>query len=86
MKAISRTTCQYQTKRKDDSELQHALTHLTTKHAAIGYGQCCYRPWDKGNTCNHKKIYRVYTDMKLNTRRRSEKRLSARVLQPLNVP
>ena len=66
--------------------MQDALTHLTTKHAAIGYWQCCYRLWDKGYTWNHKKIYRVYTDMKLNIRRRSKKRLPARVLQPLNVP
>jgi len=86
MIGISRTTCQYQKKRKDDTELQDALTHLTTKHAAIGYWQCCYRLWDKGYTWNHKKIYRVYTDMKITIRRRSKKRLPARVLQPLNVP
>jgi len=83
MIGISRTTCQYQ--KKDDSELQDALTHLTTKHTAIGYLQCCYCLWDKGYTWNHKKIYRVYTDMKLNIRRRCKKRLPARVLQPLNV-
>jgi len=34
---ISRTTCQYQAKPKDDKEVQDALTALTTKHAAIGY-------------------------------------------------
>lgn len=83
---ISRTTCQYQVKRKDDTELQDALTALTNKHAAIGYWQCCYRLWKKGYTWNHKKIYRVYTEMKLNIRRRAKKRLPARILQPLNVP
>jgi len=86
MIGISRTTCQYKAKKKDDKALQDVLTHLTTKHAAIGYWQCCYRLWDKGYTWNHKKIYRVYTDMKLNIRRRSKKRLPARVQQPLNVP
>lgn len=35
---ISRTTCQYQTKPKDDQDLQEALTVLTTKHASIGFG------------------------------------------------
>jgi putative transposase len=83
---ISRTTCQYQAKLKDDQEVQEALTTLTTKHASIGYWQCCYRLWNKGHLWNHKKIYRVYTDMKLNIRRRAKKRLPERVKQTLSVP
>jgi putative transposase len=83
---ISRTTYQYKAKSKDDSELQTALTELTDKHAAIGYWQCCHRLWNKGYTWNHKRIYRVYTDMKLNIRRRAKKRLPERVKQPLSVP
>ena len=86
MIGISRTTCQYKAKVKDDSEVQDALSVLTTKHAAIGYWQCCYRLWNKGYEWNHKKIYRVYTDMKLNIRRRSKKRLPERIKQPLTVP
>lgn len=83
---ISRTTCQYNPKAKDDSELQSALTTLTTQHAAIGFWQCCYRLWNKGYSWNHKRIYRVYTDMKLNIRRRAKKRLPERVKQPLGIP
>lgn len=83
---ISRTTCQYQAKPKDDQDLQEALTALTTKHASIGYWQCCYRLWNKGYLWNHKKIYRVYTSMKLNIRRRAKKRLPERVKQQLSVP
>jgi len=83
---ISRTTCQYKAKPKNDSELQDALTALTTKHVAIGYWQCCYRLWNKGYCWNHKRIYRVYTDMKLNIRRRAKKRLPERVKQALMVP
>lgn len=83
---ISRTTCQYKAKPKNDSELQDALTALTTKHVAIGYWQCCYRLWNKGHCWNHKRIYRVYTDMKLNIRRRAKKRLPERVKQALMVP
>ena len=83
---ISRTTYQYKAKLKDDSELQTALTALTDKHVAIGYWQCCHRLWDKGYNWNHKRIYRVYTDMKLNIRRRAKKRLPERVKQPLAVP
>lgn len=83
---ISRTTCQYQAKPKDDQDLQEALTALTTKHASIGYWQCCYRLWNKGYLWNHKRIYRVYTHMKLNIRRRAKKRIPERVKQQLSVP
>jgi putative transposase len=83
---ISRTTCQYKSRPKDDSEVQAVLTALTTKHAAIGFWQCCYRMWNKGHWWNHKRIYRVYTDMKLNIRRRSKRRLPERVKQPLTIP
>lgn len=83
---LSRSTYQYKTKSKDDTEIQDALTTLTTKHAAIGFWQCCYRLWNKGHQWNHKRIYRVYTTMKLNIRRRAKKRLPERVKQPLRVP
>ena len=83
---MSRTSYQYKRKPKDDSEVQEALTGLTTRHAAIGFWQCCYRLWNKDYHWNHKKIYRVYTEMKLNIRRRSKKRLPDRVKQPLLVP
>lgn len=80
---ISRSSYQYKRKPKDDSEVQTALTFLTDKHAAIGYWQCCYRLWNKGYSWNHKRIYRVYTDMRLNIRRRAKKRLPQRIKQPL---
>lgn len=83
---LSRTTYQYKRKAKDDGEVQEALTILTTRHPAVGYWQCCYRLWNKGHQWNHKGIYRVYTDMKLNIRRRAKKRLPERVKQPLSVP
>ena len=83
---LSRTTYQYKRKAKDDGEVQEALTTLTTRHPAIGYWQCCYRLWNKGHQWNHKRIYRVYTEMKLNIRRRAKKRLPQRVKQPLTIP
>lgn len=84
--AVSRSSYQYEIKPKDDSVLQDALAELTTKHVAIGYWQCCYRLWNKGYSWNHKKIYRIYTQMKLNIRRKAKRRLPQRVKQPLLVP
>lgn len=83
---MSRTSYQYKAKLKDDTELQAALTDLTTQHVSIGFWQCCYRLWNKGHWWNHKRIYRVYTDMKLNIRRRAKRRLPERVKEPLTTP
>jgi len=83
---MSRTSYQYKAKPKDDTALQIALANLTTTHVAIGFWQCCYRLWNKGHWWNHKRIYRVYTDMKLNIRRRAKRRLPERVKQPLTIP
>jgi putative transposase len=83
---ISRTTYQYSRKSKDDTWVQNALTELTNKHVAIGFWQCYYRLWNKGYRWNHKRIYRIYTAMKLNIRRRSKKRLPERIKQPLIIP
>lgn len=83
---MSRTSCRYKVKPKDDAELQTALTELTTKHVAIGFWQCCYRLWNRGHWWNHKRIYRVYTEMNLNIRRRAKRRLPERVKAPLVIP
>jgi putative transposase len=83
---LSRTSYQYKRKAKDDGALQEALTALVTRHPSIGFWQCCYRLSNKGHQWNHKRIYRVYTEMKLNIRRRAKKRLPERVKQPLTIP
>lgn len=83
---ISRTTCQYQKRMKLDQPIQDALTTLVARHPAIGFWQSCYRLWNQGHAWNHKRIYRVYTTMKLNIRRRAKKRLPERVKQALAVP
>src|SRR5690606_8922627 len=45
-----------------------------------------YRLKNKGENINHKRLYRVYTAMHLNIRRRSKKRLPERVKLPLVLP
>lgn len=80
------STYHYKLKAKDDIELQDALTALTVKHPAIGFWQSYYRLRRRGHPWNHKRLYRVYTTMKLNIRRRAKKRLPERIKLPLSVP
>lgn len=86
MVGIPRSSYRYQSKPKDDAPVAEVLTALTEKHADIGFWQCFYRIRNKGYQWNHKKVYRIYTAMKLNIRRKAKKRIPARVREALGVP
>ena len=72
-------------KRTDDNVIE-GLTAMTEKHPSIGFWQCYFRLRKQGLADNHKRMYRIYTSMKLNIRRRVKKRLPARVKQMLYQP
>ena len=83
---LSRTSYQYKNKPKNDSALQDALTSIIDKHPSIGFWQSFHRLRNRGLPWNHKRVRRVYRQMKLNIRRRAKKRLPERVKQPLVIP
>lgn len=69
-----------------DEMIIEALSTLVEKHPSIGFWKCYHRLRRAGYSWNHKRVYRVYTTMKLNIRRRAKKRLPTRVKQPLELP
>lgn len=71
---------------RDDSSLIEALHHLVEKHPTIGFWKCYYRLRRKGYGCNHKRLYRVYTLLRLNVRRKARRRVPQRIKQPLLIP
>lgn len=83
---LPRSTCIYIKKPKQDEEIIDALTSLIAKHPSIGFWMSFYRLRLLGYKWNHKRVYRVYTGLKLNIRRRAKKRLPARVKQELFQP
>jgi putative transposase len=83
---LQRTTVQYTRKVRVDEDVIDQLNSLIVKHPAIGFWQSYHRIRSKGLVWNHKRVYRVYTELKLNIRRRSKKRLPARVKQALYQP
>ena len=83
---LSRNIASYVPQPKDDTKIIQALEDLIGKHPAIGFWSCYYRLRRQGNTWNHKRVYKIYTAMHLNIRRRSKKRIPARVKQALSQP
>ncbi len=78
---LPQSSSRYKHKPKKDDALISELQLLVDKHPSIGLWQSYYHIRRKGFNWNHKRMYRVYTNMKLNVRRRYKKRLLARVKQ-----
>jgi len=84
--SVPRGTHQYIPKSKNDTPVINELQALVARHPAIGFWQSYFRIRRKGLVWNHKRVYRVYTGLQLNIRRRFKKRLPARVKQALFQP
>ena len=84
--SIPRTTRQYKPVPKADDEVIEQLHAVIEKHPSIGFWQCFHRLRLAGFQWNHKRVYRIYTQLQMNIRRRSKKRLPARVKQALFAP
>lgn len=76
----------YYQSRKDDSGVITALQELAAAHPIYGFRKLFACLKRAGKLWNHKKVYRIYKLLKLNKKRRSKRRLPARVKQPLLEP
>jgi putative transposase len=83
---MPRSTFSYKAVSKNDNAVIEQLQQLVDKYPSIGFWQSYYRIRRQGFIWNHKRVYRVYTELKLNIRRRYRKRLPARVKQTLFKP
>jgi putative transposase len=86
MMNLPRSNFSYKPVVKEDCKYIKKLNELVQQHVSIGFWQSYYRIRKSGEVINHKKLYRIYTSMKLNIRRRSRKRLPARLKQELFKP
>jgi len=68
-----------------DAPVIAALTTLVAEKNRWGFWKCCDRLRNLGYPWNHKRLWRVYCQLRLNLPRRTKKRLAARPRQPLVV-
>lgn len=71
---LSRSSRRYVAKRPDDRPDIEALTALVEKHQRYGFRKLFILLRQAGSPWNHKRVWRVYCEMKLNMRRRYKKR------------
>jgi putative transposase len=83
---LSRSVFHYQAKRPDDSELEKELLDLAGRKPRWGFGKMLDYLKRNGHGWNHKRIRRVYCELRLNIRIKPRKRLPKRFPQPLVVP
>ena len=68
-----------------DAPVIDALNTIIAKRPRWGFWKCFKRLRKDGKPWNHKRVHRVYCDMKLNMKRRTKKRAITRERQPLGI-
>ena len=76
----------YRPKPNEDHVVRDRLSALAQIHNRWGFWMMHGRLRQLNHLWNHKRVYRIYTEMGLNLRRKHKKRLPARVMEPLLWP
>ncbi len=74
---MSRTVYRYEPLPNRDLEIGEALQQLAGKHPEMGFGKFFAMLRREGKRWNHKRVHRVYCEMRLNKRRKHKRRLPA---------
>lgn len=69
-----------------DAQVIEALNGIVEENSRWGFWKCFDRLRIEGHGWNHKRVHRVYCQMKLNLPRRTKKRVPKRVVNPLVAP
>ena len=86
MLKLSSSTFYYQPKIKSDEEIIDCLRKLSEENYRWGFWMMFDSLRNEGKKWNHKRVYRVYCEMKLALRSKRKKRIPKRVKEPLLQP
>lgn len=84
--SLPSNTVRYKPVPNNDYEIINELQSLISKHQSIGFCKRYYRIRRIGYAWNHKRVWRVYTELKLNIRRRFKKPLPASFKAGIIIP
>lgn len=84
--SLSRTVFRYQPDTRRDGPVIMALTVAAERYPRYGFKKLFQVLRSQGNTCNHKRVHRIYCLLKLNFRRKGKQRLPVRNPAPLSTP
>lgn len=84
--SIHSSVYHYKPKPNTDHEVRDKLSELAQLHSRWGFWMMHHHLRLLNYHWNHKRVYRIYTDMKLNLRRKHKKRLPHRIQEPLLQP
>jgi putative transposase len=76
----------YKDKPREDEPIRQELSKMAIHHNRWGFWMMYSKLRDLNYLDNHKRVYRIYTAMKLNLRRKHKKRPPARIQEPLAQP
>lgn len=87
MTGIDRKTYRYKPKKQnDESEIKAQLLASSAKYPQYGFKKLFDMMRQEGNPWNHKRVYRLYCELKLNLKVKSKKRLAKRTAMKLEQP
>jgi putative transposase len=84
--AIRQSVYYYQPVPDNDHEIKDKLAELSEVHRRWGFWMMHHHLRGLSHIWNHKRVYRIYTEMKLNMRRKHKRRLPLRPQESLVQP
>lgn len=83
---VDRSSVRYQPKQVDDVELRDAIKRVARDRRRFGYRRINVMLQREGIYMNHKKLRRIYTEEKLQVRRRGGRKRALGTRRPMEVP
>lgn len=83
---LARSAYTYRPVERDDDAVIAVLQELAERFPERGFGKYFKIIRRRGHRWNHKRVHRIYCELRLNRRRMGKKRLPPRTPAPLSVP